>query len=1310
MHPSSNPRLTFPGRAMLLGLSGLLALTVPGRGLTLYDFGNPIAEEQLYLELINRARADPSGEGKRIASSTDPDVLNSFSYFGVNLAMMQSEFNAIPSQPPLAPNAYLQTATRGHSAWMLANAIQSHYETNPANDPFSRISAAGYPYCIAGENIYAAAKSVWYGHVGFAVDWGSGTGGMQDPRLHRENLFSQYFHEIGVGVVFGTNGLTGPQVVTYDFGVTTSNPTFATGVAYYDLNSNNEYDIGEGIAGLTVNVSGSDVTRYCTTAIGGGWVVPVPATAVTRTVTFSGPNLNQSASLIIPAGTNAKADLKLTYAAPAITSPSCAVADCPFTVTFNPVGGATGYKWNRWTKATAAAENCESAANITTSTTGTYSVLNTNVKQQGTASFHLENSTASSQWLQLNTIYYGLTSPVLTFQSSVRYATNSEQFKVQIKEEGSIIWQDAFSQTGSNNSGESTFNLRTAAMTGMTGKTFRIRFLLNYGGGAYYGTSGDNVGWFVDAIAFSGVAALGSNTCVTLTETADDFTPCAGTYLMSVAPVISGRDFPPAYQTLTVSPGGTTALAIITQPVSVTVNSGGTATFTVAASGTSPTFQWYAGTSGTTTNPISGTTGTSFTTSPLTATASYWVRATNAAGFADSNTATATVGALINARISLANLATTYDGTAKSATATTTPASLSVTFTYNGSANPPVNAGSYAVVATLKDAKYQGRATGTLVISKGIATAVLGNLAATYDGTAKSATATTTPAGLAVTFTYAAAATPPTNVGSYAVIGTINDTNYQGKSTGTLVISKATATAVLGNLAAIYSGTSKPVTAITTPLGLPVTFTYNGSATMPGNAGTYAVIATINHANYRGTATATLVISKATATVTLGSLAATYNGAAKAATATITPTGLAVTFTYDGLATAPKNVGSYAVVATINNTNYQGGAAGTLVISKGTATTKLGTLAVTYNGSAKPVTATTTPAGLAVILTYNGSVITPANAGSYAIVATVNNPNYQGGTTGTLVISKATATVKLGNLAASYSGVPISPTATTTPAGLAVDFIYNGSATAPTNVGSYAVVATINDTNYKGSITGSLVVSKAAATVALGNLAATYDGTVKSVTATTVPGGLAVVLTYNRTATVPTNVGSYAVVATINAANYKGGTTGTLVVSKAVAGVLAANTRLSNNTSQAGTSSFASWAAALESSNGLAVGTIANEPDADFDHDGRSNLIEYAFGTSPVIANESAPRMPAARGTASHFVLRYQRDTALADLTFTAQASVDLATWRAPGETGAPDGFADTLISTSGTLETHEASIPRTSCGNVFMRVSVTRQ
>jgi hypothetical protein len=535
---------------MLSALGGMAALTLDGQ--TLYNFGNPTPEEQLHIELINRARANPSAEGARHAATTDPDVLSAYTQYGVNLSMMQTEFNAIAAQPPLAPNASLTTSARNHSLWMYATATQAHNETNPSNTPWDRMVAAGYNYNSAGENIYAYAKSVGFCHAGFEVDWGTGgTGGMQAGRGHRANIHSSSFREIGVGVKLGSNGAVGPQLVTQDFGYRSSSPSFGTGVAYYDINGNNFYDIGEGISGVTVNVSGA--SYYCTTAIGGGWAVPVPNSATTRTVTFSGLGLNQSTNLVCPASNNAKADLKLSYSAPAITSAASAYSGSPYTLAFNNVGGATGYRWKRWTMAAAAAENCESTANITSSTTGSYSVRSTTVKQQGTSSFHLMNSTGASQSIELNSLFYGQASPSLSFQSRILYATTSESFKVQIKEDGGAsVWQDVFSQAGTNTSGESSFNLRSAALTAMTGKAFRVRFLLNHTG-SYYTSANDSMGWFIDAISFSNVSTLTNPASQLLASNSGSFTPDPGSYLMSVAPVISGLDFPASYQVLSVS-------------------------------------------------------------------------------------------------------------------------------------------------------------------------------------------------------------------------------------------------------------------------------------------------------------------------------------------------------------------------------------------------------------------------------------------------------------------------------------------------------------------------------------------------------------------------------------------------------------------------------------------------------------------------------------------------------------------------------------------------------------------------------------
>ena len=76
-----------------------------------------------------------------------------------------------------------------------------------------------------------------------------------------------------------------------------------------------------------------------------------------------------------------------------------------------------------------------------------------------------------------------------------------------------------------------------------------------------------------------------------------------------------------------------------------------------------------------------------------------------------------------------------------------------------------------------------------------------------------------------------------------------------------------------------------------------------------------------------------------------------------------------------------------------------------LVIDKATTTISLAGLSQTYDGSPKPVTATTTPSGLTLAVTYDTSPTAPTNAGSYAVSAAVNDSNYQGSATGMLVIA-----------------------------------------------------------------------------------------------------------------------------------------------------------------------------------------------------------------------------------------------------------------------------------------------------------------
>ncbi len=90
---------------------------------------------------------------------------------------------------------------------------------------------------------------------------------------------------------------------------------------------------------------------------------------------------------------------------------------------------------------------------------------------------------------------------------------------------------------------------------------------------------------------------------------------------------------------------------------------------------------------------------------------------------------------------------------------------------------------------------------------------------------------------------------------------------------------------------------------------------------------------------------------------------------------------------------------------------------------------------------------------------------------------TITAANALGATFKPRYTAKGTATITLANLSQLYDGTARTVSVTTTPPGLAVDLMYNGLAAAPTNVGSYTVIGTVNDANYQGSATNILLVS-----------------------------------------------------------------------------------------------------------------------------------------------------------------------------------------------------------------------------------------
>ena len=437
------------------------------------------------------------------------------------------------------------------------------------------------------------------------------------------------------------------------------------------------------------------------------------------------------------------------------------------------------------------------------------------------------------------------------------------------------------------------------------------------------------------------------------------------------------------------------------------------------------------------------------------------------------------------AMISLNAANSTYDGTGKTATAITTPSGLAVAVTYNGGSDPPVNAGTYEVVATVNGGGYAGSAEATMTIAPAAATVTLSNLVQPYDGSPLAVTATTVPLGLGVNFTYNGSSTPPTNVGSYTVVGTVANQNYQGSATGTFTVTSSNpkATVTLSGIAAIYDGTPKTVTATTNPPGLATTITYNGSSFPPTAAGTYTISAIINNSYFTGSTTGKLVINPGPASLTFQNLEVSYTGSPQPVTVTTSPPGLSVSVLYAKKSVVPTAIGSYSVSGTITDPNYTGSSTGTYVILAAPATITLGSLSVTYNGKSQSATATTVPPGLTVKFTYNGSSKSPTSAGTYSVVGTVSSSNYAGSATGTMVIAPEPCTITFTNLTFTYNGSAQKVKATTSPSAAGATITYGGSPTAPTLIGTYAVVATASSANYTGSATATETINPVAPTV-----------------------------------------------------------------------------------------------------------------------------------------------------------------------------------------------------------------------------------
>lgn len=440
-----------------------------------------------------------------------------------------------------------------------------------------------------------------------------------------------------------------------------------------------------------------------------------------------------------------------------------------------------------------------------------------------------------------------------------------------------------------------------------------------------------------------------------------------------------------------------------------------------------------------------------------------------------------------------------------------------VTFGSDGSlSGTPTTANSNDSFSLTVTDNYGFTATGsyTVAVAKGTASLSFSGTSQVYTGSSLPVTVTTTPSGLTVGITYTGisptvygpSSTAPKNVGTYTVDATVNGTdenNWTGSSSTTLTITNGSVNIQLNNLNQTF-GSTVPVTATTTPGGITVDITYTGisptvyptSSTPPTNAGSYTVSATVDATadpNYSGSQTGTLTINPEPVTFTLGNLSQTFGSTGAVTVTNASQSGLTYDLTYSSSsypssATPPTNAGTYTVVARVDPTadpNFTGSQNGALTIAQQKVTIALSSNLSQTFGSVTPVTASTTPSGITVDVTYSGSgygpsATEPINAGTYTVTASVDpsQTNYTGTISSQLQINKATATVTLvpSSLIQVYTGSPLAVSVTTTPTVQAVVITYNGSTNQPVNAGAYSVIATVNDPNYQGSANAQMVI------------------------------------------------------------------------------------------------------------------------------------------------------------------------------------------------------------------------------------------
>lgn len=455
-----------------------------------------------------------------------------------------------------------------------------------------------------------------------------------------------------------------------------------------------------------------------------------------------------------------------------------------------------------------------------------------------------------------------------------------------------------------------------------------------------------------------------------------------------------------------------------------------------------------------------------------------------------------------------------YDGDPYEITATTKPTNLSYIVTYNGSTTPPTNAGTYTVVATINDNFYQGSVTGTFTIEQLSTTITLSNLTQTYDGKPKPVTISIPLTNINYTVTYNGSMTPPTDVGTYNVVVTINDPNYQGTKTATLTIAPQTLSITTQCPSKTYGDDD---------FTIPVNSVSNGAISYTINSGPATIVNGKIHIT--GVGTLDVTVNQAAS----GNYSVT---SVNCSSITISPKLLTVT----GITAADK-VYNGDITATLNTSNaalqgvvtYPNGTRDNVTLNVGSA---LGEFSSDSVGEGKTVTVSN--------LTISGT-----DASKYTLIQpTTTAAIKSSGSSGTITMNSATV-IYNGELQSLDvivdSNIPIKITYKNNNNVITIVTLYGGIRTVtegqyPKDIGRYDVTAELDTevsttTKYTVSpVSATLTITSIKGDVKFGTNVFYFDGNPKPVQILSKsPNEEDLTITYNGSSTIPSAVGVYEV-------------------------------------------------------------------------------------------------------------------------------------------------------------------------------------